>query len=453
MDSCVAVQHLMLPPTERRSALVERLWRVASCAASRKPQHFAAIALEVGDRLDENHRVTSATNHDLFGRDTELAQLRRFVDNVRDAPCGLLIRGEAGIGKTALWRSGTEAAERSGVRVLETRCVEADLPLALGGLCDLLDGAFEDAADGLAEPHRHALAVTLGLEAPGEEPPERLVLPRGFLAFVRVLAARGPVLLAIDDVQWLDAPSQRIVAYACNRLVQAPVGILVAHRGGVGDTLGLRHALDDRFAEMRVPPLGDGAMHDIVRTRLGVRIPRATMARVQAASGGNPMFALEFAQVAATADGPLPLPSSLEELIRDRVTALPTELLPLLAAAAAVERPTLSRLKMVIEDTEELVHAASAAAALTLGSDGVVRFMHPLLASAAYAAASPSTRRALTQASHPRARIRRNARGTSRCRPPARMRTRHGCLTRRRHAHGRAAPRTRRQLLHSTRFA
>ena len=146
---------------------------------------------------------------------------------------------------------------------------------------------------------------------------------------------------------------------------------------------------------MRVPPLGDGAMHDLVRTRLGVKILRATMARVQAASGGNPMFALEFAQVAATADGPLPLPSSLEELIRDRVAALPAELLPLLAAAAAVERPTLSRLEMVIEDTEELVHAASAAAALTLGSDGVVRFMHPLLASAAYAAASPSTRRAL----------------------------------------------------------
>ena len=303
--------------------LDERLWRVARSSASRKPQHFAVIALEVADRLDENHRVTSATNHALVGRGTELAQLRRFVHGVRDGPCGLLLRGEAGIGKTALWRSGIEAAERFGIRVLETRCVEAELPLALGGLCDLLDRAFEDAADGLSEPHRHALAVTLGLESPDEEPPERLVLPRGFVAFVRVLAASGPVLLAIDDVQWLDAPSQRIVAYACNRLAQAPVGILATHRGDGGDALGLRQALDDRFAEMRLPPLGEVALHHLVRTRLGVRIPRATMARVHVASGGNPMFALEFAQVAATADGPLPLPSSLEELIHDRVAALP----------------------------------------------------------------------------------------------------------------------------------
>ena len=224
-----------------------------------------------------------------------------------------------------------------------------------------------------------------------EAPPERLVLPGGFLAFVRVLAARGPVLLAIDDVQWLDAPSQRIVAYACNRLVQAPVGILAAHRGDVGDTLGLRHALDDRFAEMRVPPLGDGAMHDLVRSRLGVRIPRATMARVQAASGGNAMFALEFAQVAATADGPLPLPSSLEELIGDRVAALPARA-PTAAGGGGCRRATtLSRLEMVIEDTEELVHAASAAAALSVGLRRRCRFMHPLLASAAYAAASPSS--------------------------------------------------------------
>ena len=196
--------------------------------------------------------------------------------------------------------------------MLETRCVEAELPLALGGLCDLLDGAFEDAADGLAEPHRHALAVTLGVEAPGADPPERLVLPRGFIAFVRVLAARGPVLLAIDDVQWLDAPSQRIVAYAATDSLGHRSAFSPPHRGDAGDALGLGHALDNRFTEIRLPPLGAGALHHLVRTRLEVRIPRATMARVHAALGGNPMFRTpEFAHVAATADGPLPLPSSL----------------------------------------------------------------------------------------------------------------------------------------------
>ena len=125
---------------------------------------------------------------------------------------------------------------------------------------------------------------------------------------MRVLAAHGPVLLAIDDVQWLDTPSQRIVAYACNRLAQAQVGILATHRREAGDALGLGHALDNRFTEMRLPPLAADATHHLVRTRLDVRIPRATMARVQAASGGNPMFALEFARVAATAKGRCPCP-------------------------------------------------------------------------------------------------------------------------------------------------
>jgi tetratricopeptide (TPR) repeat protein len=271
----------------------------------------------------------------------------------------------------------------------------AEIPLALGGLGDLIEPALAEFADELREPQWRALAVVVGLEAPPDGAPDHLALPRAFLAFLRALAARSPALVAIDDAQWLDPASQRIVAFAARGLGDAPVAILATERGNAADPFDLRHAFDDRFTEIRVGPLSIGALHHLIRTRLGVRIPRPTVARVHAASGGNPMFALEFARVAASAGRPLPVPSSLEKLVRDRIARLPSEVLPLLAAVALVERPTPSLLRAVIDDADALLDAASAAGAVTLGPEGIVRFTHPLLASAAYAAVQPGASHAL----------------------------------------------------------
>jgi DNA-binding CsgD family transcriptional regulator len=339
--------------------------------------------------------VAVTADFELVGREEELSRLKGFVDGVADGPCSVVIRGEAGIGKTLLWRAGIEATEQAGVRVLVTRCAEAEMPLALGGLADLLDTALAEVGDELAAPQRSALAVAVGLEAPTYGTPGRIALPRAFLACLRTLAGHSPLLLAIDDVQWLDPPTQRILAFAARRLGDAPVGILVTQRGDAGDPLDLRQAFDERYAEIRVGSLSVGALHHLVRTRLGLRIPRPMLARVHEASGGNPMFALEFAQVVASAGAPLPVPSSLEELVRARVAALPRDVIPLLAAVAAVERPTLSLMETVIDDAGALVDAAAASGAVTLGGDGVVRFTHPLLASSAYAAVSVVARRAL----------------------------------------------------------
>ncbi|MEO5576304.1 MAG: AAA family ATPase, partial [Gaiellaceae bacterium] len=339
--------------------------------------------------------MTTATGSNLVGRESELARLHRFIDDIADGPCGAVISGDAGIGKTALWQTGVEAAEASGVRILTTRCAEAEMPLALGGLADLLDGALEGIADDLVEPQRRALAVAVGLEAPSAERPDAVVLPRAFLACLRALAGRSRVLLTIDDVQWLDPPSQRILAFAVRRLRDAPVGVLVTQRGDAGDPLGLRHHFDERFTNVRVGPLSVGALHHLVRTRLGARIPRPALARVHEESGGNPMFALEFAKSVASTDGPLPLPSSLEELVRERVAAFPPDVLPLLAVVAATIRPTPAIVEAVVDGSATLLETASAAGAVTVDAEGIVRFTHPLLAAAAYAAAAPAARRAL----------------------------------------------------------
>jgi predicted ATPase len=161
--------------------------------------------------------VAVAAAAEIVGREPELDALRRFVEQIAAGPSAAAIRGEAGVGKTVLWRATVQAAEQKAVTVLQTRCVEAEMPLALGGLCDLLDVAYPAVSDELVEPQRRLLAVALGLEAPGDDPPERTALARAFLACVRALALKAPVLLAIDDVQWLDGPSKRSVAFAARR--------------------------------------------------------------------------------------------------------------------------------------------------------------------------------------------------------------------------------------------
>jgi DNA-binding NarL/FixJ family response regulator/tetratricopeptide (TPR) repeat protein len=345
----------------------------------------------LGDTLG----VSVTVDFHLVGREEELGRLEEFVAGVTEGPRAVVIRGEAGIGKTSLWRAGIDAAQRAGARVLLTRCAEAEMPLPLGGLSDLLETALPEIGDELAEPERRALAVAVGLEVPSEQTPGRVALPRAFLACVRTLAGHSPLILAIDDVQWLDPPSQRIVAFAARRLGESPVGMLVTQRGAAGDPLDLRRAFDERYAELRVSPMSVGALHHLIRTRLHLRIPRPTLARVHEASGGNPMFALELAQVAHYPGAPLPVPSTLEELVQARVAALPAEVIPLLAAVAAVERPTITLMAGVVDDAHALVDAAARSGAVTLGADGLIHFTHPLLASSAYAAIPAVARQAL----------------------------------------------------------
>lgn len=142
---------------------------------------------------------------DVVGREAELDVIARWVEGPH--PSALLIEGEAGIGKTTLWREGVDRAGDLGWRVLMCSAAGAETQLSFTALRDLLDEAFDEFAEELSEPQRRALADTLLREDPADRPPEPSMIALAFLTGLSTLAAHGPMLLAIDDVQWLDSAS------------------------------------------------------------------------------------------------------------------------------------------------------------------------------------------------------------------------------------------------------
>ncbi|HEU0305166.1 MAG TPA: hypothetical protein VFR32_11360, partial [Gaiellaceae bacterium] len=190
---------------------------------------------------------------------------------------------------------------------------------------------------------------------------------------------------------------------AVRRLGESPIGVLATLRGGPDepDPLRLAEAFDSEFSEVAIGPLSVDTLQRLVRKRFEVRIPRSKLASVHAASGGNPMFALEFARAAEREDADLraqlPVPSSLQELVRDRIRGLPDSTRPLLELVSAIERPTPSLLAKALGETpaDALTDEAASAGAVALGADGVVRFTHPLLGSAVYFGMPAGRRRAL----------------------------------------------------------
>ena len=309
-----------------------------------------------------------------------------------------MIEGEAGAGKTTLWLAGVEEARERGYRVLETRPAEAEAGLPFAGLGDLVESTLDEVLDELPEPQADALRVALLLAPPGQAPPDERAVAVAVLGVLRELARTGRVLVAVDDVQWLDSPSAKVVSFAWRRLREEPVGILLAHRLGTDAPAGLVD--DDRFSSLAVGPLALGAVHRLLHSRLGLVLPRPALRRVHEVSGGNPFFGLELGRALQAHDAelspgePLPVPDRLQELVRSRLEALPPESRDVLAAAAALSQPTLDLLAAAVSDGADALRPGLEAQVVELDGDRV-RFTHPLLASAAYQSLDAIGRREL----------------------------------------------------------
>jgi DNA-binding CsgD family transcriptional regulator len=329
---------------------------------------------------------------DVLGRDDELRSLLAFLDPPA-APglTALVLEGEAGIGKSTLWLAGVEAARERGLRVLSSRPTEVELGVAYAGLGDLLEAAFPDVRDGLTAPRRRALETALLLGDEADEPVDFRTLAVAVRGALQLLAEREPIVLAIDDVQWLDAASTSALAFSLRRLQSENIRLLFARRLGAGSSASeLETAPDAGSVErVHVGPLSLGALQAILQPQLGRVLARPTLLRLHEASGGNPFFALELGRALGSEIDPtlpLPVPESLDALVRTRLDRLPGKTRGALLLACTHGRLTPDQLDA------DLLEPAFADNVIEL-ADGVIRFTHPLLASVLYQAASQSARR------------------------------------------------------------
>jgi ATP/maltotriose-dependent transcriptional regulator MalT len=221
-----------------------------------------------------------------------------------------------------------------------------------------------------------------------------------FISVVERLAGEAPLLVAIDDLQWLDPPSRLIISAATRRL-SGPIGVLATARDGpddhdVASWLELRQP--DRMRRVRVRPLSLGALHAVLSERLGRSFSRPKIRRIQEFSGGNPFYALELGHVMGDdtwRDGAA-LPSTLAELVRARLASLTVDGRNALLAAACLATPTLDLIaRATHSDTEHIVEVLEEAESKGIVQiDGQrVTFTHPLLARGVYTDTAPGGRR------------------------------------------------------------
>ena len=295
-----------------------------------------------------------------------------------------MLQGEPGIGKSTLWLAGVEEAWRRDLRVLSSRPAEAERGLAHAGLGDLFEGVLGDVLPTLAPPRRHALEVALLVAEAPDDPVDHRALAVAVRDVLDVLSDREPVVVAVDDVQWLDPSSARALAFALRRLGEKNVRVLLARRLVAGaEASELESALPPERVE--IGPLSIGAVHRLLSDRLGRSFARQTLLRIHEQSGGNPFFALEIARAL---DGdldplePLPVPATLEGLVRVRLTGLPATTRDALGLAAAIGTPSEVLLEQA--GVPEGALDPALAAHVVERDAGTIRFTHPLLSSALY---------------------------------------------------------------------
>jgi DNA-binding CsgD family transcriptional regulator len=329
----------------------------------------------------------------LLGRQVECEALDRLLaDALAATSRALILRGEAGVGKTALLGYLSERAETSGSRVARTVGVESEMELAYSSLHQLCVTML-DHLDRLPAPQRAALRTVFGLsEGPAPDP---FLVGLATLSLFADLSEEQPLVCIVDDSQWLDQASARILAFVARRLLADPIAIACAARTGVGD------AVLAGLPELVVGELSETDALALLLDNLQGPLDAAVCQLIVAESHGNPLALLEFPRtwsVPELAGGfalpeRLPVARKIEDSYVRRIERLPpdTQLLVLAAAAEPIGDPILlHRAAESLEIDMASVDAAADAGLLIVG--GRVEFAHPLVRSSAYSSAAAQDR-------------------------------------------------------------
>src|SRR3954469_13972189 len=256
-------------PADRAASVADFVTTVPSESAP-VPAKPPRTSREDGAALVDVTAVAGArARKPVVGRDAELACADAFLASAAEGPAALVIEGDAGIGKTTVWRLVVARAEERGFNVMAARPAEVETKLALGAVSDLLEGVPSEAFAVLPAPQRHALDVAL-LRA---EPSGGALDPRTVATAVRSLlgamSRKRPLIVALDDVQWLDPTSAAVFAFALRRLGDLPVGWLCARRPAAPAPLPVDALVAPAaLTHVTLGPLTIGALHHVLKDRL-----------------------------------------------------------------------------------------------------------------------------------------------------------------------------------------
>lgn len=337
----------------------------------------------------------------VVGQPVHQRAIAAFLRSAADGPSALLIEGEAGIGKTTLWLAAVEQAQKSGFRVLSTRAAAAESVLAYTALADLLDEVDAGAWAELPAPQLLAVDQVLMRADSGVVTDQRAVAA-AFLSVIDRIAANGPVLLAVDDLQWLDPSSMHVVAFVARRLT-GPAGLLATIRTEPGDSAGaswLQLPRPEAVNRIRLRPLNISDLHAAVSSRLRRPFSRPAIGRIHQVSGGNPFYAIELARaIDEQASGiETALPRTLTEVVRTRLGGLEPEVHDALLAAACLAAPTVDMVSSATRNDDDtlvdLLESAESAGIIVIDGNRI-QFAHPLLARGVYTQAPPGRRRSM----------------------------------------------------------
>lgn len=215
----------------------------------------------------------------MFGRESELTGVEQVLDQVALGAAGVALEGAPGIGKTTLWSEAVHSARRRGYKVISTVPSAPDRALVFAGLGDLFDGLDDELIDGLPDLPRRALRGALLLDDVSDSAVDASAVPRASLTVIRRLAEQGPLVVAIDDEQWLDPASARALAFALCRLREERVGVLLARVArpttrsyGPSFVMGLpgadwRPGLSSRWTSRQFTPCWSSSWDDRCRVR------------------------------------------------------------------------------------------------------------------------------------------------------------------------------------------